>query len=156
MYAVSATGIVHLRFSVKQLFYLMIPLLNFLIQTLNNNLLGGETVFMLRSSSLAWWLCLSGWCDWWCPSSEVLPWSLKEDFSDDLSGGGASLSMRRGEDELLKLLTLLWLTSSAMSSSSSSSPHRFRGDQVILFSFLSLLLAFANHVDTCYFFIRKK
>lgn len=110
-------------------------------------------VFMLRSSSLPWWR--SRWLrlsEWW-PSSDRL-WSLKEDFSEERSrppelGGGASLSISRGDEDRLKLLTLLWpVTSSVMSSSSSSSPQRLRGDHVILFSFLSLLRALANQVDT--------
>ena len=54
-----------------------------------------------------------------------------------------------GVESLLLGTSLLWFTSSAMSSSSSSSsPHRFRGDHVILFSFLSRRRALANQVDT--------
>ncbi|TRY85933.1 hypothetical protein DNTS_011944, partial [Danionella cerebrum] len=41
------------------------------------------------------------------------------------------------------------LTTGSMLSSSSSSSLRFRWVQLILFSFLSLLRALANHVETC-------
>ena len=38
---------------------------------------------------------------------------------------------------------------SASASAASSSSHRFRGDQVILFSFFNRRRALANQVDTC-------
>lgn len=49
----------------------------------------------------------------------------------------------------LPSLSLPYSSSSRGVSSFLSSPALFLGDQVILFSFLSLRLALANQVDTC-------
>lgn len=68
-------------------------------------------------------------------------WLRVELLADE--GGEDEDKADEGDDDVVDL----WFELNGVSMISSSS-HLFLGDQVILFSFLSLRLALANHVDT--------